>query len=179
MIISSDILVLFFSFIFYLCIRFNHNGEMQEWLNWLAWKASISQKGIGGSNPPFSAKRAIREVCSFFCEGRGDENPRVRQRRSRLPEQESPFLRKKKGLSFCWVLYNYVESLYIIVFNDNLYTYVNLRLVFYSCCNLPIVFRYLVHAKRREASAVTLSVSAFCHNVWASRSSETVSLPTS
>jgi hypothetical protein len=30
-------------------------GEMQEWLNWLAWKASIPQKGIGGSNPPFSA----------------------------------------------------------------------------------------------------------------------------
>jgi hypothetical protein len=32
-------------------------GEMQEWLNWLAWKASIPQKGIGGSNPPFSAGR--------------------------------------------------------------------------------------------------------------------------
>lgn len=29
---------------------------MQEWLNWLAWKASIPQKGIGGSNPPLSAK---------------------------------------------------------------------------------------------------------------------------
>ena len=30
-------------------------GEMQEWLNWLAWKASIPLKGIGGSNPPLSA----------------------------------------------------------------------------------------------------------------------------
>ncbi len=29
---------------------------MQEWLNWLAWKASIPQKGIGGSNPPLSAE---------------------------------------------------------------------------------------------------------------------------
>lgn len=29
---------------------------MQEWLNWPAWKASIPQKGIGGSNPPLSAK---------------------------------------------------------------------------------------------------------------------------
>ena len=29
---------------------------MQEWLNWLAWKASIPLKGIGGSNPPLSAK---------------------------------------------------------------------------------------------------------------------------
>jgi hypothetical protein len=29
---------------------------MQEWLNWLAWKASIPHKGIGGSNPPLSAK---------------------------------------------------------------------------------------------------------------------------
>ena len=28
---------------------------MQEWLNWPAWKASIPQKGIGGSNPPLSA----------------------------------------------------------------------------------------------------------------------------
>ena len=30
---------------------------MQEWLNWLAWKACIPQKGIGGSNPPHSARQ--------------------------------------------------------------------------------------------------------------------------
>ena len=29
---------------------------MQEWFNWPAWKASVLQKGTGGSNPPFSAK---------------------------------------------------------------------------------------------------------------------------
>ena len=94
---------MFFSFIFYLCIRFNHNGEMQEWLNWLAWKASISQKGIGGSNPPFSAEKGNSKGLLFCFERAGDENPRVRQRRSRLPEQESPFLREKsnpKGLLF-------------------------------------------------------------------------------
>ncbi len=34
---------------------------MQEWFNWLAWKASIPQKGIGGSNPPLSAK-PIRSI---------------------------------------------------------------------------------------------------------------------
>ena len=68
--ISSRVVVLFFSFIFYLCIRFNHNGEMQEWLNWLAWKASISQKGIGGSNPPFSAEKSNPKG-SLFCFERG------------------------------------------------------------------------------------------------------------
>jgi hypothetical protein len=31
-------------------------GEMQEWFNWPAWKASVPQKGTGGSNPPLSAK---------------------------------------------------------------------------------------------------------------------------
>lgn len=40
---------LFFS---YLCPAL---GEMQEWLNWLAWKAGIPQKGIRGSNPLLSA----------------------------------------------------------------------------------------------------------------------------
>ena len=30
-------------------------GEMQEWLNWHAWKACVLQKGTGGSNPPLSA----------------------------------------------------------------------------------------------------------------------------
>ncbi len=33
-----------------------HKGEMQEWFNWPAWKASVPQKGTGGSNPPLSAK---------------------------------------------------------------------------------------------------------------------------
>lgn len=28
---------------------------MQEWLNWIAWKAVIPQKGIGSSNLPLSA----------------------------------------------------------------------------------------------------------------------------
>ena len=41
---------------------------MQEWLNWLAWKASIPQKGIGGSNPPLSAKskKSSRLFGGFF-----------------------------------------------------------------------------------------------------------------
>ncbi len=37
----------------------NFIGVMQEWLNWLAWKACIRQKRIGGSNPPHSARRAV------------------------------------------------------------------------------------------------------------------------
>ena len=39
--------------LYYLCPC---KGEMQEWLNWPAWKASKPQKGFGGSNPPLSAK---------------------------------------------------------------------------------------------------------------------------
>lgn len=35
-------------------------GEMQEWLNWPAWKASKHQKCFRGSNPLLSA-RAIRK----------------------------------------------------------------------------------------------------------------------
>ena len=31
-------------------------GEMLEWLKRHAWKACIPLKGIGGSNPPLSAK---------------------------------------------------------------------------------------------------------------------------
>ena len=31
-------------------------GEMTEWLKVLAWKVSMPQKGIVGSNPAFSAK---------------------------------------------------------------------------------------------------------------------------
>ncbi len=40
---------------------------MQEWLNWLAWKASIPQKGIGGSNPPLSANY----ITPFRCKAEG------------------------------------------------------------------------------------------------------------
>ena len=43
----------------YLCRR--KKGEMQEWLNWPAWKASKPQKGFGGSNPPLSAKRETEQ----------------------------------------------------------------------------------------------------------------------
>ena len=46
-------------------------GEMQEWLNWHAWKACVPQKGTGGSNPPLSAtpdysRPANRRVGSFL-----------------------------------------------------------------------------------------------------------------
>ena len=34
----------------------NPLGEMLEWLKRHAWKACIPLKGIGGSNPPLSAK---------------------------------------------------------------------------------------------------------------------------
>ena len=30
-------------------------GEMQEWLNWHAWKACVLQNGTEGSNPSLSA----------------------------------------------------------------------------------------------------------------------------
>ncbi len=30
-------------------------GEMQEWLNWHAWKACVPRKGTEGSNPSLSA----------------------------------------------------------------------------------------------------------------------------
>ena len=33
----------------------SHYGELAEWLKAHAWKACIPQKGIGGSNPSFSA----------------------------------------------------------------------------------------------------------------------------
>jgi hypothetical protein len=41
---------------------------MQEWLNWLAWKAGIPQKGIRGSNPLLSAevKELIGSISSFL-----------------------------------------------------------------------------------------------------------------
>ena len=34
-------------------------GEVQEWLNWHAWKACVLQKGTGGSNPPLSANKTV------------------------------------------------------------------------------------------------------------------------
>ena len=48
--------------------RFMHSGEMQEWLNWHAWKACVPQKGTGGSNPPLSAmKNHSRSQLRDFC----------------------------------------------------------------------------------------------------------------
>ena len=47
----------------YLCRR--KKGEMQEWLNWPAWKASKPQKGFGGSNPPLSAQSS-RDTALLF-----------------------------------------------------------------------------------------------------------------
>lgn len=40
---------------YYLC---EPKGEVQEWLNWPAWKASKPLKGFRGSNPPL--RRMIR-----------------------------------------------------------------------------------------------------------------------
>ncbi len=41
---------------------------MLEWLKRHAWKACIRQKRIGGSNPPYSAKKPLQVFCSgFFC----------------------------------------------------------------------------------------------------------------
>jgi hypothetical protein len=37
---------------YYLC---EPKGEVQEWLNWPAWKASKPLKGFRGSNPLLSA----------------------------------------------------------------------------------------------------------------------------
>ena len=52
---------------YYLCIAFfqgqfpmqnrSTEGKMLEWLKRHAWKACIPLKGIGGSNPPLSAKK--------------------------------------------------------------------------------------------------------------------------
>ena len=32
-----------------------YKGEVQEWLNWHAWKACVPLKGTEGSNPSLSA----------------------------------------------------------------------------------------------------------------------------
>ncbi len=50
-------------------------GEMQEWFNWLAWKASIPHKGIGGSNPPLSAKEEKAGQSPVFCFSSEDRKP--------------------------------------------------------------------------------------------------------
>ena len=41
-------------------------GEMSEWFKERAWKVRIPQKGIGGSNPPLSAKSAKLRVPSSY-----------------------------------------------------------------------------------------------------------------
>ena len=48
----------------------NTEGEMLEWLKRHAWKACIRQKRIGGSNPPYSAKKPLQKTCNvFFADG--------------------------------------------------------------------------------------------------------------
>ena len=43
---------------------------MLEWLKRHAWKACIRQKRIGGSNPPYSAKKPLQVFCNgFFADG--------------------------------------------------------------------------------------------------------------
>ena len=39
-------------------------GEVQEWLNWHAWKACALQNGTEGSNPSLSA-RNVRGIVGF------------------------------------------------------------------------------------------------------------------
>ena len=39
-------------------------GEVQEWLNWPAWKASKRQKRFRGSNPLLSAKGIYSPMAS-------------------------------------------------------------------------------------------------------------------
>ena len=41
------------------------NGEVQEWLNWLAWKVSKRQKCFRGSNPLLSAKGQTNDLHDF------------------------------------------------------------------------------------------------------------------
>ena len=39
----------------YKILKINNKGEVQEWLNWHAWKACVPLKGTEGSNPSLSA----------------------------------------------------------------------------------------------------------------------------
>ena len=76
---------------------------MQEWFNWPAWKASVPQKGTGGSNPPLSATTNYScglpwEFCFQFgrtklvLEGRNENKMtrRVKRVRSNLELQDPP-----------------------------------------------------------------------------------------
>ena len=40
------------------------NGEVQEWLNWHAWKACVPLKGTEGSNPSLSAR--VQNIAQLF-----------------------------------------------------------------------------------------------------------------
>ncbi len=42
-------------------------GEVQEWLNWPAWKASKRQKRFRGSNPLLSANERSKKVSKIRC----------------------------------------------------------------------------------------------------------------
>ena len=56
---------------------------MLEWLKRHAWKACIRQKRIGGSNPPYSAKKPLQVFCSgFFCRRNGGLLRRCKMNRS-------------------------------------------------------------------------------------------------
>jgi hypothetical protein len=47
-----------------------NKGEMQEWLNWHAWKACVPLKGTAGSNPALSADTGKpRESGAFYLVG--------------------------------------------------------------------------------------------------------------
>ena len=60
-------------------------GEMQEWLNWHAWKACKPQKGFGGSNPSLSATedKGVNESLRLFVfiVGTGLPGTRVKTKR--------------------------------------------------------------------------------------------------
>ena len=48
---------------YYLC---EPKGEVQEWLNWPAWKASKPLKGFRGSNPLLSAIKGVNQAFARF-----------------------------------------------------------------------------------------------------------------
>lgn len=53
---------------YYLC---EPKGEVQEWLNWPAWKASKPLKGFRGSNPLLSARKTVnhKPLQGLSCKG--------------------------------------------------------------------------------------------------------------
>ena len=83
-------------------------GEMQEWLNWHAWKACVLQKGTGGSNPPLSAiESAISTLCSLTGAEQGSEKG-----------FDSPYGSKSKlWLLFCGLVIGAVYFDYIQIIN--------------------------------------------------------------